>query len=106
MRATAKLLCALATYFCVCCATSSVAQTQTTGRIGGTVKDAQGAFIASADVVIENPATADQRSLVTDTSGSYSFLQLSPGYYDVTIRAHGFTPAVFHAVAVGLGQTT
>jgi len=70
------------------------------------VKDAQGAFIASADVVIENLATADQRSLVTDTSGSYSFLHLSPGYYDVTIRAHGFTPAVFHAVAVSLGQTT
>ena len=81
-------------------------QTRTTGRIAGTVKDEQGAVIASAEVVIKNPATADNRSLATDTSGSYSILQLSPGYYEVNIRAQGFTPAVFHAVAVGLGETT
>ena len=81
-------------------------QTQTTGRIAGTVKDARGAFIASADVVIENPATADKRSLATDTSGNYSIVQLSPGYYDINIRAPGFTPAVFRAVAVGLSETT
>jgi hypothetical protein len=81
-------------------------QTQTTGRIAGTVRDAQGAVIASAEVDIENPGTADKRSLVTDTSGNYSILQLSPGYYDVTIRAPGFTPAVFPGVPVGLGGTT
>ena len=75
-----------------------LAQTQTTGRIAGTVKDAQGRFIASADVVIENPVTSDKRSLVTDSSGNYSIVQLSPGYYDVNIRASGFTPAVFHRV--------
>ena len=77
----------------------SFAQTQTTGRIAGKVKDAQGAVIAGAEVIIENPATADKRSLVTDTSGSYSILQLVPGNYDVDVRAHGFTSAVFHAVA-------
>src|SRR5205823_3380078 len=60
----------------------------------------------SAEVVIENPATANNRSLVTDSSGSYSIPQLSPGYYDVNVRAHGFTPAVFHTVAVGLGEST
>jgi len=105
MRAIKRLVRALATYFCLSCAISGVAQTQN-GSIGGTVKDAQGSLIASAEVSIENPATAEKRSVATDTSGSYSFLQLSPGSYDVTIRAHGFTPAAFHAVAVGLGQTT
>src|SRR5437016_3116283 len=81
-------------------------QTQTTGRITGTVKDAQGAVIAGAEVVIENPATADKHSLATDISGSFSILQLSPGYYDGNIRARGFNPAMFHAVAVDLGETT
>jgi hypothetical protein len=51
---------------------SASSQTQTTGRIAGAVKDAQGAFIASADVVIDNRATADKHSLATDTSGNYS----------------------------------
>ena len=85
---------------------SASSQTQTSGRIAGTVKDAQGAVIAGAEVTIENPATADKHSLVTDISGSYSILQLSPGYYEVTIRASGFTPAVFRAVAAGLGEST
>ena len=80
-------------------------QTQTTGRIAGTVTDEQGAVIASAEVVIKNPATADNRSLLTDTSGSYTILHLSTGYYEVNIRARGFTPAVFHTVAVGVGET-
>jgi hypothetical protein len=79
---------------------------QTTGRIAGTVKDAQQAVVPSAEVVIENRATAEKRSLFTNSSGDYSVLQLSPGHYDVNIRAHGFTPAVFHEVAVGLDETT
>src|SRR5438477_327755 len=98
MRATARFVGTLATCFCVFFAISCLAQTKTTGRIAGTVKDAQGAVIAAAEVIIENPATGDKHSLVTDTSGSYSLLQLSPGYYEVNIRAHGFTPAVFHTV--------
>ena len=106
MRATARLPCALATYLCVCWALCNVAQTQTTGRVAGVVRDAQGAVIASADVVLENPTTSDTRSLTTDTSGTYSIVQLLPGYYDVHFRAPGFTPAVFRDVAVGLGETT
>ena len=81
-------------------------QSPTTGRIAGTVKDEQEALIADAEVVIENPATGDKRSQITDSSGNYSIVQLSPGYYEVNIRAQGFTSAVFHTVVVGLGETT
>src|SRR2546422_1452219 len=85
---------------------SASSQTQTTGRITGTVKDAQGAVIIGAQVSIENPATADKHSVTTDTSGNYSILQLPPGAYDVRISVPGFTPAVFHAVTIGLAETT
>ena len=57
---------------------SASPQTQTTGRIAGMVKDAQGAVIIGAQVSIENPATADKHSVTTDTSGNYSILQLPP----------------------------
>jgi hypothetical protein len=106
MGATAKLVGTFAIWSLVFCGIPAFAQTATTGRIAGILRNVQGAVIASAEVVIENPGTADKHSLVTDTSGSYSFLQLSPGYYDVNIRARGFTPALFHGVAVGLGQAT
>ena len=106
MSTVTKLVRAVAACLLVLLPISASGQTQITGRIAGTVKDGQGAVIAGAEVTIENPATADKHSLTTDNSGSYSILQLSPGYYDVNIHARGFTPAVFHAVAVGLGETT
>src|SRR5207248_6762576 len=59
-----------------------------------------------AQVSIENPATADKHSVTTDTSGNYSILQLPPGAYDVRISAPGFTPTVFHAVTIGLAETS
>src|SRR5207245_3341732 len=79
-------------------------QTQTTGRITGTVKDAQGAVIVGAGVSVENAATGDRHSAVTDSSGTYSILQLPPATYVVNIRARGFSPAVFHGIAVGLAE--
>jgi Carboxypeptidase regulatory-like domain len=69
--------------------------TQTTGRINGTVKDAQGAVIVGAEVSVENPATGDRRSALTDSSGTYSIVQLPPATYVVKIHAHGFSSAVF-----------
>src|SRR5216683_4173157 len=81
-------------------------QTQTTGRITGTVKDAQGAVIVGAEVSVENAATGDRHSAVTDSSGTYSILHLPPATYVVNIRARGFSPAVFHGVAVGLAETS
>src|SRR5437899_13021610 len=81
-------------------------QTQTTGRVTGTVKDTQGAVIVGAEVTIANPATGDGHSAVTDSSGTYSILQLPPATYVVNIHAPGFSPAVFHDVAVGLAETS
>src|SRR5438552_815194 len=81
-------------------------QTQTTGRITGTVKDAQGAVIVGAELRVENAATGDRHPAVTDSSGTYSILQLPPATYVVNIHAPGFSPAVFHDVAVGLAGTS
>ena len=42
-------------------------QTQTTGRIAGTVRDTQGAVVAGAEGTVENFANADKRSGMSDT---------------------------------------
>jgi len=81
-------------------------QTQTTGRIAGIVRDAQGAVVASAEVVVDNLAIADKRSVMSDVSGNYSVPLLPPAIYDLRIEARGFTPAVFHGIPVGLNETT
>jgi len=80
-------------------------QTQTTGRIAGTIRDTQGALIGGAEVVVENPAIAEKRSAMSDTAGNYSVPSLRPANYEVRIQARGFTPAVIHGVPVGLNET-
>jgi len=84
----------------------ALAQTQTTGRVAGTVRDSQAAVIAGAKVIIENPATAYKRSVTTDDAGNYSVSLIPPADYEVSIHASGFTAAAFHNVSIGLAETT
>ena len=56
------------------------------------LRDAQGAVIVGAEVSVENTATGDRHSAVTDSSGTYSILQLPPATYVVNIHAPGFSP--------------
>ena len=81
------------------------AQSQTTGRIIGTVKDQQGARIAGAQVTIRNNTTAEEREVKTDEQGNYSVPLLSPGNYLVRITSPGFAPAVFDLVPVVITES-
>ena len=92
-------------FFLILCPILVSAQTQTTGRIAGTVRDPQGAVIASAEVAVENPAIGEKHTVRSDDAGNYSVGFLAPASYDLTIQANGFTSAVFRNVAVGLNET-
>lgn len=85
---------------------SAFAQSPTTGRIAGTVKDEKGARIVGAQVTIISNATAEQRKVTTDDQGNYSVTLLSPGTYLVKITATGFAPASFAPVPVIITETT
>ena len=82
----------------------TLAQTQTTGRIAGTVKDQNGALIVGADVKATNDNTGEVRQTTVNEDGSYSLSSLTPGKYLVTIKASGFAPAHF-AVKVAITET-
>jgi hypothetical protein len=71
---------------------------QATSQISGTVTDSSGAVIPSASVEIENLATSFKRAATTDTSGIYTFLQVVPGSYKVTVKANGFRTATINDV--------
>src|ERR687885_1150351 len=45
---------------------SAFAQSQTTGRIAGTVKDQHGAVVVGAEVSVTSLATAEERRVTTD----------------------------------------
>ena len=74
------------------------------GTIAGTVKDAQGAVVPGANVVVTRTDTQQQRSLVTDKSGEYSAELLTAGTYSVAVEAPGFTKTEQSGVQVGVNQ--
>ena len=77
----------------------ALAQSQTTGRIVGTVKDQRGAFVVGAGVTVTSLATAEERNATTDAQGNYTVSFLPPGAYRVSVAANGFKKAEAERVA-------
>ncbi|HKY27574.1 MAG TPA: TonB-dependent receptor [Pyrinomonadaceae bacterium] len=84
----------------------ALAQTQTTGRIAGTVKDQTGAVILGAEAVVVNRATAEERRTKTNDEGNYAVSLLPPGLYQISISASGFKQVVIDNVRVAITETT
>src|SRR5829696_6535370 len=85
---------------------SVFAQTQTTGRIAGMVKDQQNALIVGANIVAVNQATGEERTAATDESGKFAVAFLSPGVYRIRIEAKGFNVFKLENLTVRLTETT
>jgi hypothetical protein len=73
-------------------------QTANTGAIAGTVTDPSGALVARAAIVVKSQATQEERHLATDAEGNFSVPFLTPGNYDLTVRAPGFEPIVLKGI--------
>ena len=82
----------------VLCSLPMYGQTANTGAIAGTVTDPSGALVARAAIVVKSQATQKERHLATDAEGNFSVPFLTPGNYDLTVRAPGFEPIVLKAV--------
>src|SRR3954470_12132610 len=60
------------------------------GSIVGTVTDPSGGTIPGAKVDLTNTGTAERRSVTSDSSGNFSFVNVSPGNYKVEVEQPGF----------------
>jgi len=75
--------------FCVLLATEA-AFAQFTAGVQGNIRDAGGANIPQAQMVLLNIATRVQQLGTSDVSGLYRFTNLAPGEYQVSSSAQGF----------------
>jgi hypothetical protein len=64
------------------------------GAIVGTVTDASGGTAANAHVTLTEVNTRIVHTAVTNTDGNYSFLEMPPGSYTVTVELPGFRKQV------------
>jgi hypothetical protein len=76
-----------------------------TGTITGTVTDPNGAAVPGAAVRARNEATNDTRQQAANSDGLYTFSQLPPGTYEVTVEMQGFRKAVQTATELRVNQT-
>jgi Carboxypeptidase regulatory-like domain len=63
---------------------------ETTGGFAGTVKDSTGAVVRDAHVEVTGAALEGNKSLNTDSTGTYHFANLPPGVYTIMVTAKGF----------------
>src|SRR4051794_3985904 len=61
-----------------------------TGRVSGTISDASGAVVTNAEITVTNVQPRQTRSAKTDDAGYFSFNELLPGSYNVSVTAPGF----------------
>ena len=70
------------------------ANAQITGAITGSVVDASGGVVPTAEVTIKNVGDGSERRVVTDANGRYVAEALPIGAYEVTAAVPGFKKAV------------
>ncbi len=65
-------------------------QAQTSAVLSGSVVDSSGSVIPNANVVLENNATHERRSTVSNDTGTFTLPAILPGTYTINITAKGF----------------
>lgn len=75
----------------------------TTGSVNGVVNDPSGATVAGASVSLRNNETGITRNTTSNEGGEYTFPQVEPGRYTLSVEAAGFKKAVAPEVIVEVG---
>jgi Carboxypeptidase regulatory-like domain/TonB-dependent Receptor Plug Domain len=114
IRVPAMLKMDLGMFWLMSCATGVVclvftaapAFPQVSGALlSGTITDSSDAAVARAQVVIRNVSTGIERKTVSDGNGVYNAPNLTPGIYDVTVQATGFTTERLQGIVLNVGAT-
>jgi len=79
------------------------AQTTSTGTITGQVSDPSNAAVVGAEVKLIDTGTNTSRTAITNEAGRYTFTNIEPGVYNVTISHPGFAQAKMQGQKVDVG---
>jgi hypothetical protein len=82
----------------------ALAQSATTGAIGGTVTDIGGALLPATIVTVKSVETGIMRTAKTNGVGEYRVSELEPGTYTATFTADGFEAYQENTIVVTVGS--
>ena len=78
---------------------------QENATIIGTVTDPSDAVVPNVEVTLTNPATSQVRKTTTDSSGTYSFVNVSVGRFNLDATIKGFQRSTKTDIVVNTAQT-
>jgi hypothetical protein len=81
------------------------AQTVTTGTVIGTVTDPSSAAVMDAAVVLRNKGTNGQVTQKTNSAGQYTFVNVTPGEYEITVKKDGFRTSDVASLTVEVSKS-
>jgi type 1 fimbria pilin len=73
-----------------------------TATVVGTVRDDSNAVVPGATITLTNLDTGIAITRVTDSNGSYEFVTVRPGRYQITAELQGFSTATAEDVQVAV----
>ena len=76
------------------------------GTIVGTVTDTTGAEVPGAQVTVKNTGTNATQVVTSGGGGTYTFQNLTPGTYEVTVASKGFKAVTRSEIDVTIGGTS
>ncbi len=75
------------------------------GEITGTVTDASGGVLPKATINVVDTQTGLKRTAITNDTGQFRVVGLSPATYDISAQMAGFATEIRRGVPVAIGQT-
>ena len=99
LRKLAQLICAL-TLLAACIWGQTVSSS-----LVGTVMDPASATVPNARLTLTDQATSSVRSAITDASGSFRFLDVTPGTYTLSVQSSGFKALTETNIVVAANET-
>jgi Carboxypeptidase regulatory-like domain len=93
--------------FALCCMAliPSASGQASNAEITGIVTDASGSAVPGAAVTVTNDQTGITKSGVTGGNGQYTLVDLTPGFYDVTVSQAGFAQQALRHQELLIGTT-
>ncbi len=85
---------------------AALAQSTTTGSVGGVVTNPNKEVVPGATVTVRNIGTNREDTATTDDTGRFKVANLQPGNYAVTVNSTGFSPSTMENVVVEVGRET
>src|ERR1700685_3600604 len=73
------------------------------GSVSGTVSGESGAAMPDVHISVKDVSTGLARTATTNTAGLYNVPNLSPGSFEMSVSASGFTTQLWASISVTAG---